>query len=58
MNVGDIDDYAAYLLRLLDETKSGLNHTYMTKETEEIRERRRLQAIEAQKYTQEKSLSK
>ena len=59
MDVGYIiDDYTAYLLRLMDETKCGFHHTYMTEETEEIREKRRLQAIEAQKYTQEKSLSK
>lgn len=59
MDVGYIiDDYAAYLLRIMDETKCGFHHTYMTEETEEIREKRRLQAIEAQKYTQEKSLSK
>lgn len=52
-----IDDYASYLLRLLDETKWQLVHTYVTKETEEIRERRRQQAIEAQRL-QEKSMSK
>ncbi|MBD5232348.1 MAG: hypothetical protein HDS66_09420 [Bacteroidales bacterium] len=44
-----IDDYAAYLLRLMDETKWRLDHTYMTEETDEIRERRKQQAIEAQK---------
>lgn len=59
MDVGyTIDYYAAYLLRLMDETKYGFHHTYMTEDTEEIREKRRLQAIEIQKYTQEKSLSK
>lgn len=58
-DVGNIiDDYAAYLLRLMDETICGLNHTYMTEETEEIRERRKIQSIEAQKYIQEKLLSK
>ncbi len=54
----NIDDYATYLLRLMDETKWQLDHTYMTEETEEIRERRKRQAIEAQKYTQENLLSK
>ena len=58
MDIGYIDEHAAYLLYLMVETKSGFNHTYMTEETEEIRERRRLQTIEAQKNVQEKSLSK
>lgn len=53
-----IDDYAAHLLRLMDETKRGFDHTYMTAETEEIRECRKQQAIETQKYIQEKLLSK
>lgn len=53
-----IDDYATYLLRLMDNTRCGLHQTYMTVETEEIRERRRLQTIEAQKFSQDKSLSK
>lgn len=48
-----IDDYVAYLIELMAETKHGFHHTYMTKETEEIRERRRLQVREAQKYFQE-----
>ncbi|MBD5163617.1 MAG: hypothetical protein HDT09_02810 [Bacteroidales bacterium] len=52
-----IDDYAAYLLRLMEETKRQFDNTYMTEETEEIRERRKQQAIEAQK-NQEISLSK
>ncbi len=52
-----MDDYTAYLLRLMDETKWRFNHTYMIEETDEIRERRKQQAIEAQKI-QEKSLSK
>ncbi len=52
----NIDDYAAYLLRLMEETKWQLDHTYMTEETEEIRERRKRHAIEAQKYTQENIL--
>lgn len=59
MNTGNIiDDYAAYLLRLMNETKWQLDHTYMTEETEEIREKRKHQVIEAQKYIQEKLLSK
>lgn len=52
-----IDDYAAYLLCLMDETKRHLDNTFMTVETEEIRKRREWQAIEAKKI-QEKSLSK
>ena len=57
MNGNFIDDYAAYLLRLMDETQWQFDHTFMTEETDEIRERRKQQAIEAQKI-QEKSLSK
>ncbi len=59
MKTGNIiDDYAVYLLRLMDETKWRFDHTYMTEETEEIRVRRKNQAIETQKYIQEKILSK
>lgn len=47
-----IDDYFAHLIELMNDTKLGLDKTYMTEETEEIRERRKQQAIEAQKYTQ------
>ncbi len=53
-----VDDYAAHLLQLMDETKHRFEKTYMTEETEEIRERRRQQTIEAQKHTQEKMQSK
>lgn len=53
-----IDDYAAYLIHLMDETKRSFDKTYMTEETEEIRERRRQQAIEAQQYIQDNILSK
>lgn len=53
-----IDDYVAYLAYLMNETKRGFYYTYMTEETEEIRERRKRQAIEAQKYIQEKMQSK
>ena len=53
-----IDDYADYLICLMDETKQNLDKTYMTEETEEIRKRRKRQSIEAQKYIQEKILSK
>ena len=53
-----VDDYAAYLIYLMDETKPSFEKTYMTEETEEIRERRKQQAIDAQKYIQWKILSK
>lgn len=53
-----IDDYAAYLLALMEETKLRFDMTYMTEETEEIRERRRQQAIESQKNLQEQLLQK
>ena len=53
-----IDDYAAYLLSLMEETKFRFSKTYMTVETDEIRERRRQQAIESQKYTQNNFLQK
>ncbi len=53
-----IDDYAVYLIDLMNDSKIRLDATYMTVETEEIRERRKQQAIEAQKYTQEKLLPK
>ena len=45
-----VDDYTVYLLHLMDETKRGFYKTYMT---EEIRERRKQQAIDAQKFIQE-----
>ncbi len=47
-----IDDYCAYLIGLMEDTKWRLDKTYMTEETKEIRERRKQQAIEAQKYIQ------
>lgn len=53
-----IDDYAKYLLRLMDETILKLKETYITEETDEIRERRRQQTIEGKKYTEEKLLPK
>ena len=53
-----VDDYAAYLIYLMDETKLSFEKTYMTEETEEIGERRKQQAIDAQKYIQWKILSK
>ena len=59
MSTGNlIDDYAAYLIHLMDETKRSLNKTYMTEESEGFRVRRKRQTIEAQKSTQEKLLSK
>ncbi|MDE5555789.1 MAG: hypothetical protein K2J10_11500 [Muribaculaceae bacterium] len=53
-----IDEYAAYLISLMEETKLRYDRTYMTEETEEIRKRRIQQAIESQKYLQEKTLQK
>lgn len=53
-----VDDYAAYLIYLMDETKRNFDKTYMTEETEEIREQRKQQAIDAQKYIKEKIQSK
>lgn len=53
-----IDDYVSHLIHLMDETKIQFRKTYMTGETDEIRERRRAQAIEAKKYTQNKLLQK
>ena len=54
MKTGIMDDYATYLIRLMDETKRGFAHTYMTEETEQIRDRRKQQTEEAKKYTHEK----
>ncbi len=53
-----IDDYAAYLIHLVDETKWRFDKTYMTKETEEIRDRQKKQAIKAQQNIQESPLPK
>ena len=40
MNVGYVvDDYASYLMDLMEETKNGFHLTYMTEETEEIKEK-------------------
>lgn len=59
MKTGNIiDDYAVYLLHLMGETQWRFDHTYMTEETEEIRERRKQQAIDAQQYIHDKILSK
>ena len=55
---GIVDDYVAYLIRQMDETKLCYDKTYMTEETEEIRERRKQEAIEAQKYIKEKIQSR
>lgn len=52
------DDYAEYLLKLIDETKEMLDKTFMTVETEEYRERRRQQAKEAERYTKENLIPK
>ena len=46
------------MIYLMDETKRNFDKTYMTEETEEIRERRKQQAIDAQKYIKEKIQSK
>lgn len=53
-----VDDYADYLIQLMDKAKHSLDKTYMTEETEEIRERRKQQVIEAQRYMQNKIQSK
>lgn len=53
-----VDDFATYLMNLMDDTYQHFEATYMTVETEETIERRRRQAIEAQKYTQENLLPK
>lgn len=53
-----IDDYAAYLIHLMDKTKRGFNKTYMTEETEKIRERRKRQTLEAKSKYNNKTLSK
>lgn len=53
-----IDDYAERLIYLMNESKYRFDKTYMTEETEEIREHRLQQTIETQKYTQEKLLPK
>jgi hypothetical protein len=47
-----IDDYCAHLIELMNDTKLRFDKTYMTEETEEIRERRKQQTIEVQKYIQ------
>lgn len=57
-NYNNFDDYAYYLIDLMTETKYVLDKTYMTEETDAFREHRMQQAIEAQKYTQEKLLPK
>jgi len=53
-----IDDYAAHMMYLMDETKLSFNKTYMTVETEDSRKRRKQQIIEAQKHPQEKIMQK
>ena len=53
-----VDDYVVYLIGLMDETKLRLDQTYMTEETEEMKEHRRQQVIEGQKKSQEKTQSK
>ncbi|RXE73650.1 hypothetical protein ED551_07355 [Muribaculaceae bacterium Isolate-013 (NCI)] len=57
-NYRTVDDYAEYLLKLIDETKEMLDKTFMTVETEEYRERRRQQAKEAERYTKENLIPK
>lgn len=49
-----IDDYAAYLLYLIDETQWRFDHTYMTEGPDEIQERRKHQSkeVEVQEHTQ------
>ena len=53
-----IDDYAAYLIHLVDETKWRFDKTYMTEETEEIRKKKKKQALKAQQNIQESPLPK
>lgn len=53
-----VDDHATYLLNLMEDTKQKLRRTHMTEATEEFKEYRRKQSVEAQKYTQEKLLPK
>ncbi len=58
LNGNIVDEYAAYLIYLMNDTEWCFYKTYMTEETEEIRQRRERQFIEAKKYTQEKLLPK
>lgn len=58
LNGNIIDEYVTYLTDMENETILNLEKTYMTEETEEIREHRIQQAIEAQKFIQERILHK
>lgn len=53
-----IDNYAAYLIRLADETKWRLDKTYFTEESKESKERRKQEALEALRSEQEKTQTK
>lgn len=53
-----VDDYVAHLMHLMDDARQCFYRTYMTEETDEIRERRKIQAEEAKKYTQENLIPK
>ncbi len=55
-NMGD--DYVSYLIYLMDDARRRLGKTYMTEETEVIRQHRKRQVLEARKYTQENLLPK
>ncbi len=53
-----IDEYALHLLYLMEDAKLHLKSSYMTEETEEMLERRKEQAFEAQKHANENYLQK
>jgi hypothetical protein len=57
-NGGILDEYAKYLVSLMDETKRGFNKTHMTEISEKFLEQRLKRTIEAQQYTKEKLLTK
>ncbi|MDD6722815.1 MAG: hypothetical protein PUE10_02835 [Bacteroidales bacterium] len=52
-NGNTIDEYAAHLIRQMEETKRRLSRTYMTVETAESRDRRKKEIIEARKLIKE-----
>lgn len=53
-----IDEYILNLIDLMDDTRQHFEKTHMTLITDNFRDRRKQQTIEAQKYTNEKILSK
>jgi len=52
------DEYAFYLSNLIYQTQKWLDNLYMTVETPELIKRRKQQSIDAQKYTNKKSLTR